>query len=78
VFGKRSLSLTLEFSFFCRNEEIPWNYDFNYAMRRQMQEIIPGLFLGPNSSASRANKEELLKVGCFVRGVVFVQDAWFT
>lgn len=34
--------------------------DWSYSMRREMQEIIPGLYLGPYSSAMRSKCEYLL------------------
>ncbi|KAK0041573.1 serine/threonine/tyrosine-interacting protein B [Biomphalaria pfeifferi] len=34
-----------------------------YPMRRDMQEIIPGLFLGPYASAMKSKLEDLLKAG---------------
>ncbi|XP_064489540.1 serine/threonine/tyrosine-interacting protein A-like isoform X2 [Ornithodoros turicata] len=37
--------------------------DWTYSMRRDMQEIIPGLFLGPYSSAMRSKCEQLSKAG---------------
>ncbi|XP_012260396.1 serine/threonine/tyrosine-interacting protein-like isoform X2 [Athalia rosae] len=36
---------------------------WTYTMRRSMQEVIPGLYLGPYSSASRAKLETLLERG---------------
>ncbi|CAG0915235.1 unnamed protein product [Notodromas monacha] len=37
--------------------------DWQYCMRREMQEILPGLYLGPNAAASRANRERLEQAG---------------
>ncbi|GFU07760.1 hypothetical protein NPIL_361771 [Nephila pilipes] len=37
--------------------------EWNYNMRREMQEIIPGLFLGPLASASKSKLETLLNTG---------------
>lgn len=37
--------------------------EWNYNMRREMQEIIPGLFLGPLASASKSKLETLLNAG---------------
>ncbi|KAI1302381.1 Serine/threonine/tyrosine-interacting protein [Halotydeus destructor] len=33
--------------------------DWEYAMRRQMQQIVPGIYLGPYASAMRTQKENL-------------------
>lgn len=37
--------------------------EWTYAMRRYMQEIVPGLFLGPYSAASRSKLGNLLEYG---------------
>ena len=37
--------------------------DWAYTMRRSMQEIVPGLFLGPAAAAGRKAGEELERVG---------------
>ncbi|EFN89511.1 Serine/threonine/tyrosine-interacting protein [Harpegnathos saltator] len=37
--------------------------EWTYTMRRQMQEVIPGLFLGPYSAASRSKLDSLLEHG---------------
>nr|CAD7423785.1 unnamed protein product [Timema monikensis] len=37
--------------------------EWTYVMRRDMQEIIPGLFLGPYSSAMRSKLEQLTRLG---------------
>ncbi|KAF7992276.1 hypothetical protein HCN44_001601 [Aphidius gifuensis] len=37
--------------------------DWEYSMRRSMQEIIPGLYLGPYNAASKTNLKELLDIG---------------
>jgi serine/threonine/tyrosine-interacting protein len=34
--------------------------DWKYAMRREMQEISPGLFLGPYAAASRNQVDSVL------------------
>ncbi|CAL8120235.1 unnamed protein product [Orchesella dallaii] len=39
------------------------NLEWQYTMRRTMQEIIPGLFLGPYASATRAKQEEMKAAG---------------
>uniref|UniRef100_A0A671FQ28 Uncharacterized protein n=1 Tax=Rhinolophus ferrumequinum TaxID=59479 RepID=A0A671FQ28_RHIFE len=35
----------------CKEDTEEWTY----TMRREMQEILPGLFLGPYSSAMKSN-----------------------
>ena len=40
-------------------ESVVWRYD----MRREMQEIVPNLYLGPYASAKRSNYEVLKQVG---------------
>ncbi|XP_051153497.1 serine/threonine/tyrosine-interacting protein B-like [Leptopilina boulardi] len=46
---------------------IPSAYDvpkeWTYTMRRSMQEVVPGLYLGPYSAASRSNLQSLLDCG---------------
>ncbi|XP_033209319.1 serine/threonine/tyrosine-interacting protein B-like [Belonocnema kinseyi] len=37
--------------------------EWTYTMRRSMQEVVPGLYLGPYSSASRANLQALTECG---------------
>ncbi|XP_046383190.1 serine/threonine/tyrosine-interacting protein-like [Ischnura elegans] len=37
--------------------------DWTYTMRRSMQEIMPGLFLGPYSAASKSKFDVLLQFG---------------
>ncbi|XP_059178147.1 serine/threonine/tyrosine-interacting protein B-like [Physella acuta] len=37
--------------------------EWQYAMRREMQEIIPGLFLGPYGSALRTKLDSLMAAG---------------
>jgi len=37
--------------------------DWTYTMRRTMQEIIPGLFLGPYAAAGKSKLEELQRAG---------------
>ncbi|XP_032685918.1 serine/threonine/tyrosine-interacting protein-like isoform X1 [Odontomachus brunneus] len=37
--------------------------EWTYTMRRQMQEVVPGLFLGPYSAASRSKLDSLLEHG---------------
>lgn len=37
--------------------------DWEYAMRREMQEIIPGLFLGPYAAANKTKLNSLLRSG---------------
>ncbi|XP_067011290.1 serine/threonine/tyrosine-interacting protein [Anabrus simplex] len=39
------------------------NEEWTYTMRRTMQEIVPGLFLGPYSAAMKSKKEILLNHG---------------
>lgn len=45
---------------------------WEYAMRREMQEIIPGLFLGPYSCATRTKLDFLLSHG--ITHVVCIRD----
>lgn len=40
--------------------EVEAGLDWSYAMRREMQEIIPGLYLGPYSAAMRSKSDSLL------------------
>jgi len=44
---------------------------WNYAMRRSMQEILPGLFLGPYGAAAKSKLEELKSAG--IRHLVCVR-----
>lgn len=37
--------------------------EWTYTMRRHMQEVVPGVFLGPYSAASRSNLQSLLDHG---------------
>ncbi|RWS25686.1 serine/threonine/tyrosine-interacting protein-like isoform X2 [Leptotrombidium deliense] len=37
--------------------------EWEYQMRREMQEIIPGLFLGPYAAAMKTKQEDLIKHG---------------
>jgi serine/threonine/tyrosine-interacting protein len=37
--------------------------DWQYVMRRQMQEILPGLYLGPYAAANKSQLETLKQVG---------------
>ncbi|GFR04681.1 hypothetical protein TNCT_660041 [Trichonephila clavata] len=37
--------------------------EWNYNMRREMQEIVPGLFLGPLACAGKSKLEMLIEVG---------------
>lgn len=39
------------------------NNSWSYSMRRNMQEIIPGVFLGPYSSALKSRRASLLSQG---------------
>ncbi|KAH9507181.1 hypothetical protein Btru_056560 [Bulinus truncatus] len=39
------------------------NSDWEYAMRREMQEILPGLYLGPYASAMKSKLDDLLNAG---------------
>lgn len=41
----------------------PSNAGWNYSMRRNMQEIIPGVFLGPYSAAQKNCRSTLLDNG---------------
>lgn len=45
------------------NDLISNNGEWEYAMRREMQEIIPGLFLGPYASAMKSKLDTLLNTG---------------
>ncbi|XP_014251184.1 serine/threonine/tyrosine-interacting protein B-like [Cimex lectularius] len=47
--------------------------EWKYSMRRTMQEIVPGLFLGPYSSAMRSKLEELKSSG--IKGIVCVRHS---
>ncbi|KAG8226267.1 hypothetical protein J437_LFUL004824 [Ladona fulva] len=47
--------------------------DWTYTMRRSMQEIIPGLFLGPYSAALKSKLDELLQYG--ITHIVCVRQA---
>lgn len=38
-------------------------YEWKYVMRRTMQEIIPGVFLGPHSAAMRSHLDDLVNHG---------------
>lgn len=42
---------------------IPCYSDWKYPMRRNMQEIIPGVFLGPHSAASTSHLDNLINNG---------------
>lgn len=42
---------------------IPSYSEWKYAMRRNMQEIIPGLFLGPHSAAMKSHLDTLINSG---------------
>lgn len=42
---------------------VPEFHEWKYFMRRFMQEIIPGVFLGPHSAAMRSHLNDLLKQG---------------
>ncbi|XP_044749193.1 serine/threonine/tyrosine-interacting protein-like [Coccinella septempunctata] len=46
---------------------------WNYMMRRNMQEIVPGLFLGPYSSALKQYQSNLLEQG--ITHIVCVRDS---
>jgi len=37
--------------------------EWSYCMRRTMQQIIPGLYLGPFSSAVKSNVQSLVQTG---------------
>ncbi|CAG2163485.1 unnamed protein product [Oppiella nova] len=39
------------------------NFEWEYSMRRQMQEIVPRLWLGPYASALKTKEDELCRVG---------------
>ncbi|XP_054169108.1 serine/threonine/tyrosine-interacting protein A-like [Oppia nitens] len=39
------------------------NFEWEYAMRRQMQQIVPNLWLGPYAAALKTKEEELCRVG---------------
>jgi len=45
------------------NSDNSSNFEWEYSMRRQMQQIIPQLWLGPYASALKAKEEELSRVG---------------
>ncbi|XP_064342031.1 serine/threonine/tyrosine-interacting protein isoform X3 [Camelus dromedarius] len=52
-------SLEVRFRFYCQSSGKEWTYP----MRREMQEILPGLFLGPYSSAMKSKLPILQKHG---------------
>lgn len=37
--------------------------EWTYTMRRHMQEVVPGLYLGPYSAASRSKLQSLIEHG---------------
>ncbi|CAG2108204.1 unnamed protein product [Medioppia subpectinata] len=45
------------------NSDNSSNFEWEYSMRRQMQQIIPHLWLGPYASALKAREEDLCRVG---------------
>ncbi|XP_011630995.1 serine/threonine/tyrosine-interacting protein-like [Pogonomyrmex barbatus] len=50
----------------CPETSNNWNnlerpYEWTYTMRRNMQEVVPGVFLGPYSAASRSKLQSLLE-----------------
>ncbi|XP_076441878.1 serine/threonine/tyrosine-interacting protein A-like [Babylonia areolata] len=53
-------------------EEIPWEYN----KRREMQEIIPGLFLGPYSAACKSELGSLTSAG--ITHIVCVRQRMLT
>ncbi|KYM86535.1 Serine/threonine/tyrosine-interacting protein [Atta colombica] len=55
---------------------IPWierPKEWTYTMRRNMQEVVPGVFLGPYSAASRSKLQSLLDHG--ITHIVCVRHA---
>ncbi|XP_011694638.1 PREDICTED: serine/threonine/tyrosine-interacting protein-like isoform X1 [Wasmannia auropunctata] len=55
---------------------IPWlerPKEWTYTMRRHMQEVVPGVFLGPYSAASRSKMQSLLEHG--ITHIVCVRHA---
>lgn len=47
--------------------------EWTYTMRRHMQEVVPGVFLGPYSAASRSNLQSLLDHG--ITHIICVRQA---
>ena len=45
---------------------------WEYTMRRERQEIVPGIYLGPYSAATKSKREELFKDG--ITHIVCVRD----
>lgn len=46
--------------------------DWEYAMRREMQEIVPNLYLGPYATANKNKVLHFVKTWNFVLGCVFM------
>lgn len=55
--------------------DIPWCYntEWTYTMRRTMQEIVPGIFLGPYSAAQKTKLETLKEKG--ITHIICVRSA---
>lgn len=51
--------------------------DWEYAMRREMQEIVPNLYLGPYATANKNKVLHFVKTWNFVLGCVFMGGLLF-
>lgn len=58
--GPDTISVT---SFVGALPTIPKYNEWKYTMRRSMQEIIPGVFLGPHAAAMKSHLDTLMNTG---------------